>query len=234
MPTRMLTVDGLTFDVRESTRHRTIEIVVERDGSLVLATPRDTPAEALTRFVQENLVWVHARLLEKEAQAPPHTPREFVSGEGLYYLGRKYRLAIVDGVQGQPPLRLHQSRFELRRDAIPQARERFLHWYTLHLRPVLDRQIAALAPRIEARPREVHIQDLGYRWGSSNRRGHLYFHWRVAMLPRSAIEYLVAHELVHLVERNHGDAFWTRLARVLPDHADRQRWLKEHGAMYDL
>ena len=54
------------------------------------------------------------------------------------------------------------------------------------------------------------------------------------MLPHRMIEYVVAHELVHLVERSHTPAFWQRLERVIPECADRQRWLKEHGGMYDL
>ena len=62
----------------------------------------------------------------------------------------------------------------------------------------------------------------------------LYFHWRVAMLPHRMVEYVVAHELVHLVERTHNEGFWERLERIIPDYAERQRWLREHGGMYDL
>lgn len=231
---RTLTFDDLTFELRESARRRTLEIIVDRDGSLVLAPPPGALPETLEQFVDEHLVWIYTRLAEKEAQAHPESPREYVSGEGFPYLGRSYRLKVVDGAGHQPPLRLYRSRFELRRDATPQAREHFIQWYTIHLRPMLDRHVAALARRVGAEPREVHIQDLGYRWGSSNRRRHLYFHWRVAMLPHRTIEYLVVHELVHLIERNHSDAFWERLERIIPDYADRQRWLKEHGGMYDL
>jgi predicted metal-dependent hydrolase len=231
---KTVTFDDLAFELRESAQRRTLEIIVDRDGSLVLATPPGVPAETLEQFVDENLVWVYTKLAEKEAQTQPKSPREYVSGEGFYYLGRSYRLKVVNGVGRQPPLRLYRSRFELRRDAVPYAREHFIRWYTLHLRPVLDRHIAALVNRVGAEPREVHIQDLGYRWGSSNRRRHLYFHWRVAMLPHRMIEYLVTHELVHLIERGHSDAFWERLERVIPDHADCQRWLKEHGGRYDL
>ena len=54
------------------------------------------------------------------------------------------------------------------------------------------------------------------------------------MLPPRMIEYVVAHELVHLLERTHSDAFWERLERVIPDCAERQQWLKEYGGMYDL
>jgi len=231
---KAFTFDDLTFEVRESAQRRTLEIIVERDGSLVLAMPPAVPLETLEQFVDENRVWVYTRLAEKEAQAQPRSPREFVSGEGFPYLGRSYRLKVVGEDTHCLPLRLYRSRFELRRDAVPEAREHFVRWYALHLRPVLDQQIAALARRAGAEPREVHIQDLGYRWGSSNRRGHLYFHWRVAMLPHRMVEYVVAHELVHLVERTHNEPFWERLERIVPDYAERQRWLKEHGGMYDL
>jgi len=232
--TKTVTFDDLTFELRESAQRRTMEIIVDRDGSLVLAAPPGVPAETLEEFVDENLVWIYTKLAEKEVQARPKSPREYVSGEGFPYLGRSYRLKVVDGADHQPPLRLYRGRFELRRNAVPQGREHFIRWYTLHLRPMLDRHIAALVNRVAVEPREVRIQDLGYRWGSSNRRGHLYFHWRVAMLPHRMIEYLVTHELVHLLERSHSDAFWERVERVIPDYADRQRWLKEHGGMYDL
>jgi predicted metal-dependent hydrolase len=231
---RTLTFDDLTFEVRESNQRRTLEIIVDRDGSLVLATPPGVPLEMLEKFVDEHRVWIYTRLAEKEAQAHPESPREYVPGEGFPYLGRSYRLKVVEGSERQPPLRLYRSRFELRREAVPQARDHFIRWYTVHLRPVLDRHIAGLMNRVGAEPREVHVQDLGYRWGSSNGRRHLYFHWRVAMLPHRMIEYLVAHELVHLIVRSHNDAFWERLERIIPDYADRQRWLKEHGGMYDL
>jgi predicted metal-dependent hydrolase len=94
--------------------------------------------------------------------------------------------------------------------------------------------LAAYVDRVGRRPTETHIQDLGFRWGSANRRGHLYFHWRVALLPPEMIEYVVAHELAHLVERYHSPAFWERLERVMPDYAARKRWLAAEGGAYDV
>jgi predicted metal-dependent hydrolase len=231
---KTFTFDDLTFEVRESARRGTLEIIVDRDGSLVLAAPPDMPPDKLEAFVAENLVWVYTKLEEKAAQAPSRSPKEYVSGEGFFYLGRSYRLKVIWDDSQRPSLRLYRGRFELRRDVVPQAREHFMRWYTLHLRTILDRQLPPLVRRIGVEPRQVHIQDLGYRWGSRGRRGHLYFHWRVAMLPYPMIEYVLAHELVHLVERNHSDAFWERLARVIPNYPERQVWLREHGGRYDL
>jgi len=234
MTAKTLTYEDLSFEIRESARRRTLELIVDRDGSLVLATPPDVPQETLTQFVQENSLWLYTKLAEKEAQARPAAPRQYVTGEGFYYLGRSFRLKIVPGEDRQPPLRLWRSRFELRRDAIPFAPEHFARWYTVHLRPVLDRHLETLEQRVGATPREVHIQDLGYRWASAGRRRTLYFHWRVAMLPHPMVEYLVAHELVHLRESRHSPAFWERLERVVPDYVERREWLAQEGGRYDL
>ncbi len=76
--------------------------------------------------------------------------------------------------------------------------------------------------------------ELGYRWGSCGHKGDLYFHWRVAMLPPVMIEYVVVHELVHLIEAHHTTAFWDRVERIVSDWCDRKQWLAENGATYDL
>ncbi len=234
MKNRTLSVDGLTFEVRESERRTTLEIVVDRDGSLVLAAPPGVPEEDLEAFVEEHLVWVYTKLEQKQAQVRPRAPKEYVPGEGFFYLGRSYRLKVVDGGNDRPPLRLYRGWFELRQDVVADGRQQFIEWYTVHIDPVLKRTVARFSQRIETPPEELHLQDMGYRWGSTDRRGHLYFHWRVAMLPFRMIEYVVAHELTHLVEREHTEEFWMRLERMVPDYVERRRWLQQEGAWYDL
>ncbi len=141
---------------------------------------------------------------------------------------------ISSRLKGQPPLRLYQSRFELQREAQARGREEFIRWYCDRLRSILDTQIAALVKRVGASPRSVQVRELGYRWGSCGHKGDLHFHWRVAMLPRTMIEYVVVHELVHLIEPHHTHAFWDRVERILSDWCDRKQWLAENGVSYDL
>lgn len=229
-----LIVEDLSFEVRRSDQRTTVEIIVDRDGSLVLAAPMEVPEQKLRDFVDDHLVWVYTKLEEKKTQTRPEARKEYVTGEGFFYLGQSYRLRIVNGDAARPPLRLWRGWFELREDAVVEGRERFIAWYSARLEPVLARTIAGLVDRIGASPDRIHVQDLGFRWGSTDRRGHLYFHWRVAMLPFPMIEYVVAHELTHLVERRHTDAFWSRLERLVPDYAERRRWLEREGARYDL
>ena len=80
----------------------------------------------------------------------------------------------------------------------------------------------------------MQIRELGNRWGSCNPKGDLYFHWRVALLPRSMIEYVAVHEMVHLVQPDHNQDFWNRVARIIPDWQERKSWLAKNGAIYDL
>ena len=232
-----LVVDDLTFRLRRSAARRTIGITVERDGGLVVAAPDDCDAAALIEAVRARRFWVYTKLAEKERLFRPRRAREYVAGEGFYYLGHSYRLRLVPATPGappRPPLRLHQGRFELLADERGHGREHFVSWYRGHALPWLGRRVALLAPRFGVAPPAVRVRDLGYRWGSCSAGAAVNFHWRTILLPASIAEYIVAHELVHLAERAHSPAFWARLERAMPDYARRKRWLAERGGEYDL
>jgi len=76
----------------------------------------------------------------------------------------------------------------------------------------------------------VQVRDLGYRWGSCGRGVNV--HWRTILLPPRYIDYILAHELVHLCEPRHNKRFWAALERVMPDFAERKQWLAEHGGRF--
>lgn len=231
---KTLIYEDLTIELRESARRKTLELRVERDGSVTLATPPGAPEAALLDFIEDHSLWLYTKLAEKARQMPARPPQDYVQGAGFYYLGRSYRLKLVSSEAQRVPLRLHQGRFCLREDAVLYGREHFIAWYTVHLRPQLDATLATYADRVGRCPTAVQIQDLGFRWGSANRRGQLYFHWRLALLPPEMLAYVVVHELVHLVERYHSPAFWARLERVLPDYVARREWLAQEGGAYDV
>jgi len=224
----------LDFQMRRSSDRATVGITVERDGSLVLSAPEAASLEDLERVVGTKKTWIYTKLAEKEPLVQSAPKKEYVSGEGFFYLGRSYRLKVIDADQDEPKLRFRQSRFELRRDAKSEGRDLIIQWYSGQFRPALARHISRLAPRIPVEYKSVQIRDLGYNWGTCGKNQDLYFHWRTAMLPHRMIEYVVTHELVHLVEKKHGPAFWSKVETILPDCAQRIRWLTENGSQYAL
>lgn len=222
-------LDGLEFEVRRSDRRKTLGLTVDRGGELVAHVPADTSSEELSRWINRKLLWVHRKLALKEEIAPKRRRPEYVTGETFCYLGRRYRLKIVD--RQEDPLRFDGTRFNLRRDALP-AEPHFRRWYIHVGSGWLARRVATLAPRAGARPERIEVRDLGYRWGSCGRNGVIYFNWRLLQLPVRLVDYVIVHELVHLRERHHGPGFWTELEYVMPDWAQRKESLVSQAAEY--
>jgi len=227
---KTLKVDDLQFQVRWSPRRKSLQLTVDRGGELIISAPEGCAPAQLEEFVREKRFWLYTKLAEKEALRRPAPPKEFVSGEGFPYLGRSYRLLLVD--KQDVPLKLERGRFKLRRDDAADGRRQFVTWYTDHARRWLPRRIDEFAPRIGVEPAGLDVRDLGFRWGSCGHDGTVYFHWTTILLPPRIVEYIVVHELAHLHERHHTPEFWQRVERTLPDYEARKRWLAENGMAF--
>ena len=223
-----LTVDDLTFQVRRSSRRKTLEIVVDRGGELIINAPCGVAHAPMEDFVREKKFWLYSKLAEKAARNRHVPVREFVSGEGFHYLGRSYRLLLVD--EQDVPLKLTAGRFCLLRSEVSQGREHFVRWYTEHAHAWLRRRVKGWTSRMGVLPRGIEVRDLGFRWGSCGMAGTVNFHWGAILLPTSIVDYVIVHELAHLIESNHTPEFWLRVERAMPDYQERKAWLAERGA----
>jgi predicted metal-dependent hydrolase len=223
-----LTVGDLRFEVRRSPRRRSVQITVDRGGELLLSAPESCTTRVMEQFVREKRLWIYTKLAEKEALAPAVPKKQFVSGEGFPYLGRSYRLLLVD--EQDVPVKLERGRFTMRRACATQGRDHMVRWYEGRAQPWLAERVERFQRRVGVEAAGVTVQDLGYRWGSCGKGGRLFFHWRTILLPPRIVEYVVVHELVHLAEPHHTPAFWARVERAMPDFASRKLWLGEKGS----
>jgi predicted metal-dependent hydrolase len=220
-----LVVDDLSFEVRRSARRRTLEITLDRGGELRISAPPSVGDERLVAFVREKRFWLYTKMAEREARQRALGTKEFVSGEGFPYLGRSYRLLLVD--EQDAPLKLEAGRFKLRRSLAAEGREQFVRWYTEHARHWLQRRVKGWAARMG-----VEVRSLGFRWGSCGQAGNVNFHWATILLPVSILDYVIVHELSHLIEPNHTPEFWLRVGRTLPEYEQRKTWLAEQGGRH--
>ncbi|MFU8807002.1 MAG: YgjP-like metallopeptidase domain-containing protein, partial [Bradymonadaceae bacterium] len=115
-----LTVDDLEFELRRSGSRKTLEITIDRGGALLLSAPPGVETSVLEDFVREKRFWIYTKLAEKDALSHPVVSKEFVTGEGFMYLGRNYRLLLVD--EQDRALKLEAGRFKLRRNQVGLAR----------------------------------------------------------------------------------------------------------------
>lgn len=223
-------LNGLVFAVRRSERRKTIGLTVERDGSLAVLAPPTITTDELRDIVRTRETWLWTKLAEKEVLMRAWRPKEYVAGESHAYLGRHYRLALVDQTESRPPpLRLVGGFFELRRDQRDRAAEHFGAWYRARGREWLTKRVRRHLSRFGLAEGPIDVRDLGYRWGSCGERG-LHFNWRVMTLPPQIADYVIVHELAHVLEPRHDRAFWSLVARAMPDFERRREWLALHGA----
>jgi predicted metal-dependent hydrolase len=227
--TETLQIGDLTFEVRHSYRRRTFGLTVDRAGELVVHVPAVADDDAIKKWIKKKLLWVHRKLALKEQAAPKMRAPEYVSGEGFCYLGRRFRLKIVD--VAKEPLRLASGQFILRNGTV-SAKEHFRRWYVENGSEWLRGRIDRLSHYVPKKPKRIEVRDLGFRWGSCGRNGVLFFNWRVFQLPTRFIDYVIMHELVHLSERHHGPVFWAALDQAMPDWQKRKQSLATSAKEY--
>jgi Predicted metal-dependent hydrolase len=223
--TDRLQVDGLDLELTRGNRSD-IEIIVDRDGSLRVTSPAESPLEEISRAVRRREDWIYRKLARKRELLAAWRVSDYRPGESIPYLGRNYRLMYVE--EAPAPVRLIGGWFEVLRSDGGAAAERFRDWYQLRGREWLPRRVAMVGPRLGIRPECVAVRDLGFRWASCGVRV-IAFSWRVMQLPPAIIDYVILHELVHLIEPRHSRAFWAALAKAMPDYQQRQLWLADGG-----
>jgi predicted metal-dependent hydrolase len=222
-----LTVGDLSFALQRSDKRKTLQITVERDGSLVMLAPPNVTKDSLRKFALEKRFWVYTKLAEKDRLHQRPLVKTFVDGEGLLYLGRSYRLRLVE--DQDVPLKLQNGRFTLVRALKRAARDHLIRWYSVRAKAWLWEKAQDYVERMQVSPAGIRVQDLGYRWGSCGKGEYLYFHWKTILLPPRIAEYVVVHELAHLDEPHHTQRFWRRVERAMPDFELRKAWLAENG-----
>lgn len=228
-------IDDLTFLIKRSGRRKTVGLTVERDASLVAHLPNGADVDRACELIRTRLVWVHQKLAEQKSQGREEVFRrpEFVDGEGFHFLGKHYRLKLVDNSPDSTPVatvRFEGDRLLLRREQVESGEKRIAEHYTRAAHPYLNDAVDRWKRIVGVEPaRFVQVMDLGFRWASCSSDGTLNFHWRVMQLPPQMIDYVVVHELVHLKVPDHSTAFWKSVGQVLSDYEARRNWLREKG-----
>jgi predicted metal-dependent hydrolase len=214
---------GAPVAIRVSPRARRVSLRIDAAAHGVeLVLPRGMPAAQGLRFLSAHRGWIAARL----AALPP--PLRFAAGAVVPVLGTPHIIRHV-AVAGAPPVVVEGGEICVRGDPAHLPRRVRDHLIGLARRELAARA-RATAARIGKNVARVSVRDTRSRWGSCSSRGSLSFSWRLVFAPEAVVDYVVAHEVAHLVEMNHGPRFWRLVATLAPDSATQRAWLKRHRA----
>lgn len=227
---------GFDYEVLRSAR-TTADIVIEPDGRVLVRAPEWADDETIARIVESKYFWIYQGLAEWRDLNATRVLREYRNGEGFPYLGRGYRLLLVDAQD--ETLQLKNGRFCLRRDLVERgemaaAMQAFQEFYTTRGRERIGTRVAYFAPKVGVTPSGVEVREIGHQWGSCSPSGKLAFHWKCMMAPPTIIDYIVVHELCHIHQRDHTDGFWNEVDKIMPDYRERKDWLRKNGAGLDI
>jgi hypothetical protein len=215
-------------------RRKTASIYIERDGKVsVLVTEKQTTRQ-IEDLLEGKRKWIYKNLAEWQDLNARKVHRDYVNGEGFLYLGRSYRLKLVSELD--EPLILKDGYFCLRANngTLPNADAAFKEFYRGKGATRIPPRVAYFKAKMDVEPRSVKVIDLKHRWASCTPSGNLNFHWKCMMAPLTILDYIVVHELTHLLYPNHTVSFWNQVDKVMPDFKDRKDWLRDNGAGMDL
>jgi predicted metal-dependent hydrolase len=222
----------IEFALRRSKR-KTLAITVRPDTSVVVTAPERASLEVVTAKVRRRVVWIRRQLAYYSQFLPKLPPRRYVSGETHRYLGRQYRLKVVEGPGESAKLRGKFIWVETARKGEGGRVRRLVEaWYVLHARLRFERSLAECLARFHGRVGMPHLRlrRMPKRWGSWNQRGVIYLNPELVLAPASCIDYVITHELCHLVHASHGQKFYDLLRRVMPDWMERKDRLERAAA----
>lgn len=213
------------------TKRKSIALIVEPDGRLVVRAPMRVSDADIKHLVKQKERWIREKQKQVKDKSTQSKQKVYMDGEEFLYLGKSYQLKIVADLN---PALVLSRKFYLSRRVLPKAGSVFTEWYREQARAVISERVKLYAARHGFKYRKIRVTSARTRWGSCSSMGNLNFTWRLVMAPPEVIDYVVVHELAHLRVNNHSKEFWKQVERIMPDYKQRLKWLKENGQKLTL
>lgn len=217
-------------DYVERSDRKTLSLTVLKNGNVIVKAPISIKDEVIEKFVFDKQDWISSKLsMINKTQLKFD---DVIHYQKFMLYGNKYSL-VFDDVKN---IKVNDS-FEI---ILPQKLEhdkvlRLLKtWYKKVAKKVLGDRLAFIENKINLKSKSLRIGDSKGKWGSCNSLKRIMFNWRVIMLPPEIIDYVIIHELCHLVEMNHSKKFWTLVERFMPKAQIHKKSIKEYGFLLAL
>lgn len=227
----------IKYEIRRGKRKKTVGLVVQPNALVIVLSPQFLSEEMIRQIVRKRAGWIIRQQEKIKKLKADYPEKEFVSGESFLYLGRQYRLKVIrSSDKKNTHCRLENGRLYIAidreiegKEASGVVKEKLIEWYRAKAEAKIRDRIRRYTQTIRKRPVKILIRDQVKRWGSCSNSGVLRFNWKVIMAPLSVLDYVITHELCHLIIKNHSDKFWNKLGSIIPDYKKKRQWLKENS-----
>ena len=223
---------GLRVEVVRSIRRTAGLHIVGTD--LQVRVPEHLEDQRVAEILKQKRPWIRSKVAELQ-RVPPHRSKELVSGETFPYLGRNYRLKVQEGHQVGVCLSGGYLRATIRPTEQHEYQalriQQYLeNWYRSRALERLQDKTHRYAKQIGVSPAGISVRNFKSRWGSCDKKREVVFNWNIIKAPHSIVDYVVIHELCHLIHPNHSKVFWELVGRHDASYPEHRQWLRKTGA----
>jgi hypothetical protein len=220
------------YTVIYSANRKKLTITVERDRSVVVRAPEGTSQEKIEQALASKKQWIFEKTRHPQKYTNlPHPPgKELVNGESILYLGRHYRIELVDAGDEIE----FTQKFLVPKKLAGDKRAAIQAWYKAKAREKIGPRVVEHARNLGVSYNQAKIMDSKYQWGSCTPINNVNFNWRLIKAPMFVVDYVIVHELAHLLEPNHTPRFWNIIRAYITNTEKAKAWLKENGALLEL
>lgn len=216
-------------------RKKTI-LSIDPSGFVRLKAPKGADEAQLIKAIEDKAPWIleqlgHIQLKSGIFEQPQ--PKRFMEGEAFLYLGKTYPIEVAEDAAVEKSKVVFDGKVLLVTTAVSEEgaiRDALLKFYTRECRKVILKRIAFYQSLFKVKPSLVEIKDTPSKWGLCSSDRKMVFNWKLIMAPPEVLDYVVVHEMCHLVHMNHDRSFWRLVGKILPDHETRTQWLVKNGA----
>jgi predicted metal-dependent hydrolase len=227
----------LPYEVQDDPRRSTkLAIHVDSDGRVSVDAPVGFSDQAIKSAVQKRARWITNHVRDAQDRFREVRPREYISGEQVFYLGRRYVLKVVlaEKPVKYPKLKGNRLEVQSKTGEPDDIRGRMRAWYRIHARDYFARRLQTLAQELPwvSAPPAFRLLAMSQQWGSCNAAGELNLNPNLIKAPRPCIDYVLIHELAHLKHHDHGKDFWAILDRYVAEWPKLKQQLDDSVEIY--
>ncbi|EKE01255.1 MAG: hypothetical protein ACD_21C00184G0002 [uncultured bacterium] len=205
-------------------KRRTIALVITQDATLEVRAPFNASLDVINKFALKKKSWIEKKKALVTKRHACVVPKKFVDGEEFIYEGNAYKL-LCDDCEN---INISEALY-FPKKFLGQANHHLTVWYKKQAIKKIIGRVDYYSSLTQLQYKSVRLTNAKRSWGSCSAKGSLNISWRLIMAPPIILDYVVVHELMHLIERNHSKQFWSRVQNVLSDYKEHENWLKQKG-----
>jgi len=225
-------IDDTTLPVQliRTDRRKTVSISLE-NGAIRVLSPKRLTEKRIQEILNNKSSWI-GKKLKDQAVISKTQSKQFVNGETFSYFGKYYKFKKCRDIQSSVKLksgRLISTLDSTVPEEVGAHRLQVTNWYRERATDILTQKTAQHGDALNLVPSTIHIKNYKSRWGSCSISGEISYNWKIMMAPSRIIDYVVIHELNHLVHHDHSDKFWRQVGQSFPEYRECRTWLRNFG-----